>query len=348
MGFYDGTKLLSLKDINGNRPEIYICTSNRSAGKTTYFNRWAVNGFLKRGEQFCLVYRHKYELEQVPEKFFKDIGSLFFNDYAMTAKTNGGGSFVDLFLAVGEQAPIHCGYAVSLNSADQLKKFSHLLSDTKRMIFDEFQSETNTYAAHEVQKLISIHTSIARGQGQRSRYVPLVMISNPVSILNPYYTELGISSRLDNKTRFLRGDGFVLEQGYNESAAESLKQSAFNRAFSGSDYMPYNLEGVYLNDVTSFVEKLDGFNQYVATFKYGNKEFAIREYTNLGLMYCDRRVDKTYPVRFCLTTNDHNINYVMLQHCGFLIRQWRELFSKGAFRFYDLECKQAIITALSL
>ena len=29
--YYDGTKLLSLKDINGNTPELYICTSNRSA-----------------------------------------------------------------------------------------------------------------------------------------------------------------------------------------------------------------------------------------------------------------------------------------------------------------------------
>ena len=37
--YYDGTKLLSMQDMNGNKPEIYISTSNRSAGKTTYFNR---------------------------------------------------------------------------------------------------------------------------------------------------------------------------------------------------------------------------------------------------------------------------------------------------------------------
>ena len=43
--YYDGTKLLSLMDINGKRPEIYISTSNRSAGKTTYFNRFFVNRF---------------------------------------------------------------------------------------------------------------------------------------------------------------------------------------------------------------------------------------------------------------------------------------------------------------
>ena len=54
--YYDGTKLLSMQDMNGNKPEIYISTSNRSAGKTTYFNRLCVNRFLDKGEKFALLY----------------------------------------------------------------------------------------------------------------------------------------------------------------------------------------------------------------------------------------------------------------------------------------------------
>ena len=71
--YYDGTKLLSLKDINGKTPEVFMCTSNRSAGKTTYFNRLVVNRFIKRGEKFALLYRFNYELDGCDEKFFKDI-----------------------------------------------------------------------------------------------------------------------------------------------------------------------------------------------------------------------------------------------------------------------------------
>ena len=78
MGFYDGTKLLSMKDINGNTPELYLCTTNRSAGKTTYFSRYLVNRFKKYGEKFMLLYRFNYELDSVSEKFFKDIQELFF------------------------------------------------------------------------------------------------------------------------------------------------------------------------------------------------------------------------------------------------------------------------------
>ena len=80
--YYDGTKLLSMKDINGNKPEIYISTSNRSAGKTTYFNRFFVNRFLDKDEKFALLYRFNYELDDCADKFFKDISTLFFQTKA--------------------------------------------------------------------------------------------------------------------------------------------------------------------------------------------------------------------------------------------------------------------------
>ena len=71
MGFYDGTKVLSIKDINGNQPELVIVTTNRSAGKTTWFNRWFVKRFLNYKEKFCLLYRFNYELDGVADTFFK-------------------------------------------------------------------------------------------------------------------------------------------------------------------------------------------------------------------------------------------------------------------------------------
>ena len=73
MSYYDGTKLLSLKDINGKQPEIFLCTSNRSGGKTTYFGRLCVNKFLKKREKFMLIYRFNYELDDCANKFFKDL-----------------------------------------------------------------------------------------------------------------------------------------------------------------------------------------------------------------------------------------------------------------------------------
>ena len=340
--FYDGTKLLSLLDINGNKPELYLCTSNRSGGKTTYFARLLINRFLNKNQKFGLIYRYNYELDNVVDKFYKDINTLFFPCHSMTSKRRASGIFHELFLDSKS-----CGYAISLNSADQLKKYSHLLSDIDSLLFDEFQSENNHYCSDEVKKFISVHTSIARGQGKQVRYVPVYMISNPVSIINPYYISMGISERLTSSTKFLRGDGFVLEQGFVETVSKLQKESGFNRAFSDNSYVNYSSEAIYLNDNSSFIEKPSGKNKYLATLKYEGDYYAIKEYSENGYVYCDNKPDMSFPTKISVTTDDHAVNYVMLKRNDFFLSNLRYLFERGCFRFKDLKCKEAVLHALS-
>lgn len=340
--YYDGTKLLSMKDINGLTPEIFICETNRTGGKTTWFNRYAVKKFKNGQGKFMLIYRFNYELDDVADKFYKDVGKIFYPGTHMTSKRKANGIYHELYL---DEEP--CGYAVSLNSADQIKKNSHLFSDVERMIFDEFQSETNHYCVDEIIKLQSIHTSVARGENKQVRYVPVYMLSNSVSLLNPYYVEFGISERLRDDTKFLRGDGFVLERGFIKSASEAQKQSGFNRAFGRSKYVKFAAEGVYLNDNKAFVEKPSGTSRYLATLKYKGTEFAIREFAEVGVIYCDDRADQTFRNKITVSTDDHEINYVMLKRNDFFLANLRFFFEKGCFRFKDLKCKEAVLKALS-
>lgn len=342
MSYYDGTKLLSIMDINGQKPEIYMCTTNRTGGKTTWFSRYMINAFKAGKGKFAILYRFNYELDNVADKFFKDIGSLFFPDDHFDSKRQAAGIFHDLYLN-----DEHCGYAITLNSADQLKKYSHLFSDVNRIFFDEFQSETNHYCNDEVQKFFSIHNSIARGQGKQTRYVPVYMTGNPVSLLNPYYVALEVSSRLQKNTHFLKGDGWVLEQGYNESASLAMKASAFNRAFKGLNYAAYAESGKYLNDEDAFVEKIDGYSTYLCTLKYDGKTYAIRAYKAKGIIYCDDKADETFPMKIVVTTDDHEINYVMLRSNDVFLSEQRYFFERGCYRFKNLACKQAVLSALS-
>lgn len=329
-------------DLDGKKPEIYMVTTNRTGGKTTYFGRLCVNAFKKGKGKFALIYRYNYELDNVSDKFFKDLSTLFFNGSEMESKRRASGIFHELYLD-GES----CGYALSLNSADQLKKYSHLFSDVNRMIFDEFQSESNRYCADEVRKFISIHTSVARGQGKQVRYVPVYMLSNPVTIINPYYVSLGISNRLRNDTKFLRGNGYILEQGFNESASIAQKESGFNKAFSNNSYVAYSSECVYLNDNEAFIEKPTGYGRYICTLKYENCEYGIREYGESGVLYVDDKPDSTFKNKLAVTTADHQINYVMLKRNDMFLMNLRYFFEKGCFRFKDLKCKEALLKALS-
>lgn len=340
--YYDGTKLLSMLDLNGAKPEIFICTSNRSAGKTTYFNRLIVNKFKKNKEKFMLIYRYNYELDDCADKLFKDIEGLFFQGDIMTSKRKASGIFHELFL--NEES---CGYAISLNSADQLKKYSHLFSDVERMLFDEFQSETNHYCSDEIRKFVSIHTSVARGQGKQARYLPVYMIGNPVSIINPYYVELGISERLRDDTKFLRGDGYVLEQGFVKSASQAQRESGFNKAFARNSYVAYSSQCVYLNDNKAFIEKPDGIGKYLCTLRYNGTDYGVREFAEAGCIYVDDKSDSTFRFKITVTTNDHEINYVMLKRNDMFLSTLRVYFEKGCFRFKDLKCKEAVLKALS-
>lgn len=342
MAYYDGTKLLSLNDINGKKPEIYMCTTNRTGGKTTYFGRLLINRFLAKKECFMLLYRYNYELDNVADKFFTDLQKLFFSNYEMKSVRQARGIYHELYL---NDEP--CGYAVALNNADQIKRFSHLFTDTSSMLFDEFQSETNHYCPNEIGKFISIHTSVARGRGKQVRYVPVYMLSNAVSLINPYYTEMGISNRLTSSTKFLKGDGYVLEQGFVESASKAILESGFNRAFGNTQYVSYASQNVYLNDNSAFIDKLTGKNKYVCTLKYKGKCFGIREFPELGIMYCDESADSSYPVRFSITTDDHQVNYLMLRKNDFFLTNMRYIFEHGCFRFKNLLCKEAILTAIS-
>lgn len=340
--YYDGTKLLSTKDLDGNPPELYMVTTNRTGGKTTYFGRLMVNRFNKTGKKFGLIYRYNYELDDCADKFYRDIGSLFFPGTVMTSKRRAAGIFHELFLD-----DISCGYAISLNSADQLKKYSHLFSTVDSLLFDEFQSESNHYCTDEIRKFLSVHKSIARGHGEQVRYVPVYMLANPVSIINPYYVELGISERLRDDTKILRGHGFVLEQGYVDSAAQAQRESGISKAFARNSYVAYSTQAVYLNDNKAFIEKPVGQSRYLATLRYKGTDFSVREYAESGVIYCDDRADSSFKNKITVTTEDHEINYVMLKRNDLFLASLRYYFERGCFRFKDLRCKEAILKALS-
>lgn len=331
-----------MKDLNGNDPELFLCDSNRTAGKTTYFSRLLINRFIKKKSKFGLLYRFQYETDDAAEKFFKDAQKLFFPTYTLTSERRAKGIYQELFL---NDEP--CGYAISLNSAEQIKKYSHLFSDIDTLYFDEFQSEINRYCPDEIRKFLSVHTSIARGNGQMVRHVPVIMCANCVSLLNPYYAELGIASRLKEETKFLRGNGFVLEHHFNPTAADAQLNSGVNQAFANNSYIAYAAQNVYLHDNQTFIEKVEGRGKYLATLKFNGKLYGLWQYTNQGIVYISNRGDATFPIKLAVTTDDGAINYVLTRQYAGFIGTLRYYFDHGCFRFQDIECKEVLFKLLS-
>ena len=111
--------------------------------------------------------------------------------------------------------------------------------------------------------------------------------------------------------------------------------------------MAYSSECVYLNDNQAFIEKPRGAGVYLVTIRYKGTDYAVREYAESGVIYCDDRPDGTYKNKITVTTDDHDINYVMLKRNSWFLDSMRYYFEKGCFRFKDMRCKEAILKALS-
>ena len=102
----------------------------------------------------------------------------------MVAKRKAKGVYYELYLQKTNSEKLeHCGYAFALNNADSIKRYSHLFSDISHMLFDEFQSETNHYCTDEIRKFLSIHTSVARGQGEQVRICLQIKLALSIHII---------------------------------------------------------------------------------------------------------------------------------------------------------------------
>ena len=102
-----------------------------------------------------------------------------------------------------------------------------------------------------------------------------------------------------------------------------------------------------MNDSLSFIEKPKGENKYLATIKIKNCLYSIREYEELGILYCSKSIDKTNKNKISISASEHEVNYVMLRNNDIFIQSLRYYFEQGCFRFEDISCKDAIINLLS-
>lgn len=341
--YYSCEKLLTLKDKNGKLPDIYIADGNRTAGKSVSFKKKLVDTFFKKKDvnQFFYIYRYKTDMNNVSDSFFSDIGRLFYNGHVMTEKKIFDGAMVQLFI---DSVP--CGFCIPLSMASKIKRASALFTQVRHGFFDEYQDEDNKYLDNEIEKLMSIHTTIARGDGKQHRRVPLYMASNTVSIINPYYSALGINKSLKYNTKILKGDGWVYERTYNESAQKSFENAGFNRAFKTTKYFSYASQNVYLNDNLSLIDKPTGHSQYFVTIKYNLSWFNVRRYDTC--YYVSQGADETFPLRICFNVNDvTDDRTVKVTRNNFIVATLREYFNRGLLRFQDVKCKNMILDLLA-
>lgn len=342
--FYSGDKLLNTLDKNGDKPELYIvCSRVRGPGKTFNFTKKLLDDFMvEKTAKFVLFCRSKLELGSVAQGMFKSMMSIHYPDYDMCERIQMKGVYSNIYLTTNDEdkSQIHCGYVIPLNSADQIKRISSLFSDSVQGYFDEFQPEDkNTYLSNEVAKFLSIHTSIARGEGQSRRYFPVYFASNTVSVNNPYFIALGLNKCIQSNTKLFKGEGYVFEKAENPGLVEVHAQSGMAKAFSHEKSIDYG-DNSWLNDNYACVEKPGNWGraQYICTLISGNIKLGVKYYPNEMLYYVDYNVDRGSGMVFNIKYDNMEPNIPLIKGSLTMIKL-RESMERGIVRFRDLRCK---------
>lgn len=341
--YYDGTGLLNKLDIDKKVPSIYIVTSNRSDGKTTFMLKKSVKLFREKKKLTVMLYRQNYELSAVKELyegFMKQFPEYF---HEITLKAVAKGLFY-AFYADGELM----GYSIGLYNPDAIKKFSYLFGDVDLIIMDEYQKEDGKYLRDEPSKLQSIYTTIARGGGEQARNIPCVLLGNIISIMNPYFIAFGIHKRLKKGCKKMAGHGWVAEFHFNEYASNEIKKTGMYRAFQDGKYMKSSVDGMFMIDSKIFIDKPKGKSKYLATIIYDGYKIGVREFWEEGLIYCSKKADKCCKYVATFKASDHNQNSVMLNHFSFLWKAIKDAFNNGILRFDDEKTKMAIYDILAV
>lgn len=319
-----------MKDINENKPEIYICAGNRTAGKTVYFNSYVIRGILKKKfRKFVWLVRNKNELQDLYSQVYEPINFLF-----PDLNFSCGKIFERGYRPILIDEKI-VGFGIALRFFEQIKKVSNLFNDVDVILWDEFQLKTvANYLPNEIDALLSIHESIARGEGKMSRYVPLICVGNAISLLAPLYSITDIPMRLKKETKFLRGNGYVLEQVFNKNAAQAQNESIFNQAVNAKEVTEFDYE----DDFTS-VEKIKGKAEYLCTIECDKKNYSIKRFEN-GIYYCSKNIDISCRKKY--TIDNPREGWIR----PFFLNSYRNLYNRGKFKFDSLESRNALIKLL--
>lgn len=346
-GFYNGYELLSKTDKTGSKPEIYAALTNRSAGKTTFFNGYLIHKYIQKGNKFLLLYRNKYEIDRAAAGFFNDISGLFYPDLIMEQETGikNGFDYLKLGLKSDEKKEHFeiCGFATSLAASELIKRYSHLLSDASVILMDELFPENSAYLKDEITKFMSIHDSLSRGHFKHSKYLPVIMVGNLIDLFNPYFDALGIVDSLLLDSHFTRGEGFVIEQDFNERSASAHKESAFHRALSGAAYAAASQEKVYINtDFDMIDNSICDTGRYILTIRYNGALYSVRYNEQGYFYYISDRPDPSFALQHAATEKDITEQAIYNPVSPYR-KMIKEKYRMNLCKFRNLKCKSAAI-----
>lgn len=340
-GYYSGYHVLLMNDLDNNIPEIYLISGNRTAGKTFFFKRLVTRFAIMTGGKFMFQVRKRTQLTSAGQSFIEDIQNC--PDFTETFT-------LELSELTGVREIYYggkcIGYITYLNYADDIKEASNMFNKVEIIFKDEFQlANPSGYCEDEIGKFRSIHKSVARSFGHSTRFVPCILVSNQISIINPYFLAFGITKRLGSKTRKLRGRGWVFTLIFNKEASSRAKESAFEKAFGGDAQSLSDNENIFMDDL-SMIEKQDTSKMRTRII-FSENSVCYGLWEGGEYIYISKKYDPSCRLKYAVDLKSVRDGFMIMSHGNPILLKLHQYFEKGLIKFEDIECKHAMIDIFS-
>lgn len=277
--YYNANELLS------RHHTINMICGDRFGGKSTCIQRYTIKRaieFLKhnaKGGQFAVLVRYDKDKKLLCETYFENTMLMWYSDYELRYYR---GLFQMRLKDTEEWTTV--GYAFALNEATKRKSTSYPF--IKTIILEEFMNLEDKYiksksnAELEVELLISLYSTIARGNGKQVRDdVKVFLISNNFYINNPYFKYFNLIDKIIKNPfkRFyeMNGKPRVLAEFTHNDISLNIGRDEINK---GSKFIDLQNDIKFAKDIKN--------KEVLLQLSLDNREFLnIATYNDTNVVY---------------------------------------------------------------
>lgn len=319
--FYSSQPILSYKRLYN-----FIC-GVRGHGKTYDTTRLVIKTSLKSKKiSFVVLVRYKEDYKAIKDCWWEIVEHLF-PEYTFC-------SVGKIIYAQNELEKFAIGEFVCLTEYVRAKKVPR--PHVKYIVFDECLNEENDYLPKEITKFQSVCDSIIRNRND----VRVILISNTISVINPYFDYFGIT-RLEK--RFTKGEhNSIVEFTDAEEFIEYRKQTKFGASIKDTEYGNFAIKGEFiLDDYTNVIPKPPNTYHYLYDIVLDGERMSVGMVNNLLYFSSSKDLNKKAFTPYVEDAKHYNALY-----CEKTFRNFahiKKYFLNNLVMYESLKIKNIII-----
>ena len=319
-----------------NRP-LNLVIGDRGVGKTFAYTDLCMSaGCAINDEAFAWVRRYKEDLAPLKGTWWKDVQDVTGKYKGITFTSQK--SQIMAKRADGKPFPI--GSLMALTEYQRWKSVPH--PHLKYIVFDEFMAEdTSKYLPNELQKWLNLIDSLMRMKSD----VKIFMLSNSVTMANPYFEWLGLKGNDLGQGGFIKGKLWVLENTSYGEYRKAHENSTFGQLVAGTDYGQYSVENKFLlDDLTDVVkEPPKGELHPLWNFRIDGMLIGCYDILDTNIAWFQVSKDETFTTYTYYPQDAKDFNATLVAKQAWPIRYTVDAYLNDKCQFQNLAVKNRIM-----